>query len=95
MSETQGNPKRIDELVVNDDDEAPSLLNPTNGQILITNLVGKRIIELADGSRDIDAIASVVAQEFNGAEPTAVAEQAAAFLAEGAEKGIVTWTAQQ
>lgn len=85
-------PKKIDELVVNDDGEAPSLLNPMNGQILITNQVGKRIIELADGSRSVDAIAEEVAQEFRGAEKSEILEHAQAFLSESAEKGIVTWT---
>ncbi len=94
MSEASGNPQRIDELVINDDGEAPSLLNPLNGQILITNQVGKRIIELADGGRDVKSIAMAVAQEFAGAEEADILQHAETFLAEGTEKGIVTWTGE-
>ena len=92
MSEERGKPRKIDELVINDDGEAPSLLNPTNGQILITNQVGMRIIELADGSRDVGSIADAVAQQFTGAEAADVQRHAEAFLDESTEKGIVTWT---
>lgn len=93
-NENQGNPKRIDTLVINDDAEAPSLLNPVTGQMLITNRVGKRIIELADGSRDVAAIARQISTEFRRAHEPEVAAHAEAFLAEGTKKGIVTWTEQ-
>lgn len=94
MSENQGKPRKIDALVINDDAEAPSLLNPLTGQMLITNLVGKRIIELADGSRDVNAIARQVSAEFHGAQESQVVQHAETFLAEGTRKGIVTWTGQ-
>ena len=92
MAEERGNPKRLEVLVINDDAEAPSLLNPLNGQMLITNRVGKRIVELADGSLDVAAIAGRVAREFRGAREEDVLAHAERFLAEGERKGIVTWT---
>lgn len=94
MDATFGNPKRLEVLIVNDDEQAPSLLNPLTGQMLITNPVGKRIVELADGSRDLQAIAVQITQEFRGARIADVLRQTEAFLAEGARKGIVTWTGQ-
>lgn len=94
MAEDRGNPKRLEVLVINDDAEAPSLLNPLTGQMLITNRVGKRIVELADGTLDVAAIASRVAREFRGAREEDVRVHAENFLAEGERKGIVTWTAK-
>jgi hypothetical protein len=94
MGAHRGNPKKLDVLIVNDDEEAPSLLNPLTGQMLITNQVGKRIVELSDGSRDVEAIARQIVTEFRGArerEPE-VLQHVEIFLAEGAKKGVVTWT---
>jgi len=94
MSSPRGNPKRLDVLIVNDDEEAPSLLNPLTGQMLVTNQVGKRIVELADGSRDLETIARQIVKEFRGAKEADVLEHVEIFLAEGARKGVVTWTGQ-
>ena len=47
MPDTQDSkPKKLDLLIVNDEPDAPSILNPMSGQIFITNQVGKRIMEL-------------------------------------------------
>lgn len=92
MGAHRGNPKKLDVLIVNDDEEAPSLLNPLTGQMLITNQVGKRIVELADGSRDVPAIARQIVTEFRGAQEPEVLQHVEIFLAEGAKKGVVTWT---
>jgi hypothetical protein len=92
MSAHPGNPKKLDVLIVNDDEEAPSLLNPLTGQMLITNQVGKRIVELADGSRDVGTIARRIVKEFRGAREPEVLQHVEIFLAEGARRGVVTWT---
>lgn len=92
MSERTGNPKRIETIVINDDLEAPSLLDPTTGRILITNRVGKRIIELADGSKGLEEIVDQVTREFIGAQKPDVLRHAEEFLAESAKKGLVKWT---
>src|SRR5215211_4561809 len=69
MAAERQHPKRLETLIINDDDEqAPVLLNPLTGQMLITNPVGKRIVELADGTRDLDAIATQIVSEFRGAQ---------------------------
>jgi hypothetical protein len=95
MAEDRQNPKRLETLIINDDDEqAPVLLNPLTGQMLITNPVGKRIVELADGTRNLEAIATQIVSEFRGAQIYDVRQHTEAFLAEGERKGVVTWTSQ-
>lgn len=94
MDVSRGNPKRLEFLIINDDEQAPSLLNPLTGQMLITNPVGKRIVELADGNKDLQAIAGQIVKEFRGAQVSDVLRQTEVFLAEGARKGIITWTSQ-
>ena len=90
----QKNPSKVDSVIINDDAEAPTLLNPFTGQILITNRVGKRIIELADGSRTVEDIARQVSREFKGVQEPLVKLHAETFLAAATQKGIVTWTAR-
>lgn len=80
------------QLILNDDPEAPSVLMPQTGQLFILNRVGKRILELANGSRDLDAIAQVLTEEFTGADLEYVLNKVQAFLQQSTEKGIVTWT---
>ena len=50
---TSAKPRKIEVLIVNDEVETPSFLNPMSGQIFVTNPVGKRLMELADGSRNL------------------------------------------
>ena len=91
MSENRGNPKRIDTLIINDDAETPSLLDPTTGQLMITNAVGQRIIELADGDKSVEGIADAILEEFVGGERDTVVAHTRDFLAIATEKGLVTW----
>ena len=87
----QGNPKRVDTIVINDEVETPSLLNPMSGQIFVTNRVGKRIMELSDGSRGVDLIAEEITRDFKGSKTAVVLEEAWAFLRESTRKGLITW----
>lgn len=84
-------PRRIDTLIIHDDAEVPSLLNPATGQVLIVNEVGKRIMELADGSRTVDAIADTIASQFSQTERHDVKGDVARFLEESTRKGVVSW----
>lgn len=92
MGNDSGIPKRSGTVIINDDGEVPSLLDPTTGRILILNNVAKRIVELADGSHTVGAIIEEVSREFRGAEQHDVAGQVTQFLAEGTEKGVIEWT---
>jgi hypothetical protein len=84
-------PKKVDVLIVNDERDTPSLLNPLSGRIFVTNPVGRRIIELADGSRDVAAIADEITRQFKGASSAQVRGDVQAFLEESAVKGLITW----
>lgn len=82
-------PKRLDHVIVNDDDEAPSILNPMTGQILVTNKVGQCIFELLDGENSVDDIVAHLVGRFEGAREEVVREDVEGFLNEGREKGLV------
>jgi hypothetical protein len=78
-------------LIINDEADAPSFLNPMSGQIFVTNRVGKRIMQLADGSLEIEAIVEEVTREFKGISREAAHRDTETFLATSTEKGLITW----
>jgi Coenzyme PQQ synthesis protein D (PqqD) len=85
-------PRKVDVLIVNDEAETPSFLNPMSGQIFVTNPVGKRLMELADGTRSLEEIGEELSREFKGAMQSDMVADAAGFFDESHRKGLVTWT---
>ena len=92
MSEVQGNPRRQDFLVINDEEQTPTVLNPMSGQVFITNSVGRQVLELADGGRNVDSIVDAIVKSFIGASRDVIRQEVGEFLKESQEKGLVTWT---
>jgi hypothetical protein len=84
-------PVRLEGLVVNDDDVTPTLLNPLNGHIYVTNKVGKRVIEMCDGKRTVENIVRSIATEFGGATPEAIQADVDEFLEFALKNGVITW----
>jgi hypothetical protein len=86
-----GKPKRLEMLIVNDEADAPSFLNPMSGQIFVTNRVGKKIMQLADGTLEVEAIVDEVTREFKGVSREVAVRDTEAFLSTSTEKGLITW----
>lgn len=91
MSEMAGLPERIENLIIEDDMETPSLTDPTTGKTIITNMVGKRIIELSNGSISVAQIAQRIAEEFEGATLEVIERHTLDFLRIADAKGLITW----
>lgn len=88
-TDTPSKPKRADMVIINDDPEAPSILNPITGDIYVTNPVGKHIMDVADGNRTIDEIILSVLDAFKGAPRDVVERDVFTFVRDGIEKGIL------
>ncbi len=88
---SQGKPQRVESVIINDDAEAPSLLNPMTGEIFVTNKVGQQIFELADGTATVDEIVKAVAERFEGASVDVIKNDALAFFDNATNRGLVTW----
>jgi Coenzyme PQQ synthesis protein D (PqqD) len=84
-------PKKDEMVVINDDFDVPSLLHTAMGKIFVTNRVGARVMELADGSRTIDEIAEQLGAQFYGVEPGVLRSEVTAFLDDSAQRGLITW----
>jgi hypothetical protein len=70
------------------------LLLPTKGEVKVLNEVGARIWQLADGTRTIAEIAAVISTEY-AVQPAQAEADTLAFVAELAERGIVTLAPQR
>ncbi|MEO1084187.1 MAG: PqqD family protein [Acidobacteriota bacterium] len=86
-----GKPQRLDSVIINDDSEAPSLLNPMTGEIFVTNPVGRHIFGLADGAMTIEEVVDAVAEQFDGASKDVIRNDALAFFDNATNRGLVTW----
>ncbi|HEX7243375.1 MAG TPA: PqqD family protein [Longimicrobiaceae bacterium] len=91
-AESNRKPKKVEVLIVNDEAETPSFLNPMSGQIFVTNPIGKRLMELADGTRSLEQIGEELSREFKGAMQAEMVADATGFFEESHRKGLVTWT---
>lgn len=87
----QGKPRRSEILVINDENDTPSLLNPMSGKIFLTNRVGRRIIEMADGGHSVDEIVDEIARTFKAVTRAAAHDDVVTFLRQGTEQGLVAW----
>lgn len=84
-------PKRIDTLVINDEAEVPSLLDPLSGKVFITNRVGLHVVELADGTLGLEEIVAQVAERFVGATREVIHDEVSSFLEQVRDAGLVEW----
>ncbi len=91
MTDMQAKPKRHELLIINDEEETPSILNPMSGQVFVTNRVGKRVMELADGGHTVEAIVEDISGRFKGAPLAVILQDVGTFLQEGTDKGLVSW----
>jgi hypothetical protein len=78
-------------VVINDDAEVPSLLHPMTGKIFLTNRVGTRVIQLADGVLTVDEIVARIVEQYRGADREVVSKEVVAFLEESTAKGLILW----
>lgn len=83
-------PKRARGVTVERDGNAFALSDPNKGAILLTNRVGASILELADGSRNVQAICTVLAERFEGTDASQIYNQVLTFLAHSEKKGVVS-----
>jgi hypothetical protein len=87
----QRTPKLSEGVIVNEDPETPSLLNPMTGEIYITNKIGKVISDLADGTRTVKTIGETITGRFVGAKEEVVFKETQDFLNDCVEKGLMSW----
>ncbi len=64
------------------------LVHPAQGKVRVLNTVGARIWELADGSRDLAAVAEAIAAEYDVSLARALAD-VIAFCEDLARRGVM------
>lgn len=92
MEATVRYPVGLEGIVFEDQGEGLIVvLDPAQGLLLLTNAVGRRVLELADGSRTAGAIQEALLTEFEGAEPARVKADVEGFLQRAQAKGVIQW----
>lgn len=66
------------------------IISPAENMVRMLNPTGSRIWQLADGTRTVAEIASVLAQEF-AVTPTEALASTEEFVAALVDKGLLTW----
>lgn len=84
-------PVRLEGLIVNDDEVTPTLINPLNGHIFVTNKVGKRVVEICDGQKGIEDIVRRISHEFSGSSLETIRTDVNEFLELASRNGVITW----
>lgn len=65
----EGPPRKVDSLEVNDADDGLVVYDAARDEVHHLNPSAAMIFDLCDGVRDVDAIASVLAEVYGLAEP--------------------------
>lgn len=86
-----GNPKRIEGLVIDQGEKALALSHPETNRTVLTNRVGRQILELADGTLPLAAVVDRLAARYPGVARETLARQVEAFVEDGVRKGILVW----
>lgn len=64
------------------------LVHPAQGKVRVLNTVGARVWELADGSRDLAAVAEAIAAEYDISSERALAD-VTAFCEDLVRRGVM------
>ena len=89
MSVVMANPRRHPDTSFRQiGDEGGLVVLPGRAEVKVLNPVGIAVFSLLDGSRDVDALATAIAEEFEIDLPQA-REDVVAFLAELQEEGML------
>lgn len=85
-------PKADLTLSINEAGEVSTVLHPPTGHIFVINTVARRIIELCDGTRNLNDISKSIAAEFDGTTPARVTEDLDRFLGKAFQKKLISWS---
>ena len=88
---TYGNPRQVEGLEVNEAEDGLVVFDPETDTVHHLNASASLIFELCDGSRDADAIATVVGDAY--ALPSPPRDEVLAGLADLAERKVIGWPA--
>ncbi len=90
MNSQKARPKRSDLAVIAaDEGGVVTITNPVTGRVFVLNDVGRRIIELCDGTATVSDIISRLRSEFHGVESTKVETDVSDFLNACADAQLV------
>lgn len=78
-------------LVINDEEEIPSILNPVTGKVYIINSVGLEILRLCDGTRSIAEIVNKLFDEYDSVSREQLQSDVMSFIEDCSKGGVIDW----
>jgi hypothetical protein len=85
------NPRRAEALEVNEADDGLVVYDPAHDMVHHLNPSAAMIFDLCDGSRDVEAIAQVLAEAYELSAPPR--DDTVAGLSDLAERKLIQWNA--
>lgn len=83
-------PQKNTELIWRALDDGTVIIDPDKGDMKVLNQVGARAWELADGTRSINQIASLISQDFKVTTADALADLTE-YFSDLEKKGLLSW----
>jgi len=83
-------PVRVPEVISRLLDGEAILVHPAQGKVRVLNTVGARIWDLADGSRDLAALAEAITAEYDVSPERALAD-VTAFCEDLVRRGVMVF----
>ncbi len=85
-------PRRADLLEINEADDGLVVYDPVHDRVHHLNTSASMIFDLCDGTRDVEAIAQILAEAYDLSAPPR--EDAVAGLEDLADRELIHWVAQ-
>jgi hypothetical protein len=89
---SEGVPRQADSLEVNDADDGLVIYDPTCDMVHHLNPSAAIIFDLCDGTREVEAIATILSEAYSLEAPAR--DQALAGLKELADRKLIRWDGQ-
>lgn len=83
-------PKKNTELIWRELDDGTVVIDPAKGDMKVLNQVGARAWKLADGTRTVSQIATIISQDFKVTTEDAIADLID-YFADLEKKGLLRW----
>lgn len=78
-------------LAVSEDQEIPSVLNPTTGKVYLLSNLGLVILKSCDGSATIESLIETIAENYPNVPRPTIETDVEEFIQQGLSGGLLVW----
>lgn len=78
-------------LILNEDQEVPSVLNPTTGKVFLVSGLGMAILKSCDGSMGVEELVRETSECYPDVPISTIKSDVEQFVKQGVEGGLLVW----